>query len=437
MAVKPTFLNRLATAWHAMTWQPQAGQVTQTSQAGWSSWNGYGYGSPLSLSKIHVDDNTALNLSAVWACVKILGDSVGVLPFSVLQKQDGKRILRNDHPVFPLLHDRPNAYQTPIDFKSYLMKCVLLTGNAFVLISRERGAVVALRPIPPHQVQVDTSGGELKYTITLKSGGQETYSPEEMLHIKGLGDGVMGNSVIAHARESISVGLASDQYGSSFFGNNARVSGLVTSKTPMAQDTREALKKDWQEQHSGSANVGKTAFLGFDLEYRPISIAPDEAQFLQTRQYTVSDVCRWFTVPPHMAGDMTHATFSNIEHQGIEFVTYSILPWVTRIEQEINYKLFTEGERALGYFSRMNMTALLRGDSKSRGEYYRIMRDLGAYSPNTILELEDMDPLPEYGDLLLVPMNMMTLENAAKNGGTQKQKPNPKPLREKGNATNV
>lgn len=431
MVLKPSFFTRMNQAWHVLSGQPRAGQVTQHSQAGWSSWNGYGYGSSLALSKVPVDENTALNLSAVWACTKILSDSLGVLPCTVRQKQERKRVLRTDHPVYPLLHDRPNAYQTPIDFKSYLMKCVLLTGNAFVLISRERGQVVSLRPIPPHQVLVETRDDGIEYRVTKKSGDQDVFKSADILHIKGLGDGVEGHSVIAHARESIGIGLASDHYGASFFGNSARTSGVLSPKVPLSQEQKEQFKKDLQDQHAGVANVGKTMFLNFELDYKPLSITPDEAQFLQTRQHTVSDICRWFTVPPHMAGDLTRATFSNIEHQGIEFVTFSVLPWVTRLEQEINFKLFTEAERSDGFFSRVNMTALLRGDSKARAEFYQKMHQMGVFSIDDIRELEDLDPLDEYGEIRVLPMNMVTLENAAKNGGTQKQKPEPKAPRDK------
>lgn len=434
MAIKTPKLSigkRLNAAWQILS-GGMAGQVTQTSDAGWTPSLG---GIFQSLSGVTVTENTALNLSAVWACVQVISDTVGLLPWHVYQsRRTGGRDARPEHPVEQVLYKRPNGFQSPIDFRVMMLKQVLLTGNAYALIERDPVAnVMTLTPIPTSTMQVNAKDGILEYIVQTQSE-KLTFTPEQILHVRGLGDGLIGDSVIGHAAQSIGLGLAADQFGASFFANSARHSGVISPKTPFPPEKKAEFIKDFREQFQGSGQVGKTLFLNFELDYKAITITPDEAQFLETRQFTITDICRWFRVPPHKVADLSRATFSNIEHQSIEFVTDTILPWVTRFEQEINYKLFSAKEAKDGYFTKMNLNALLRGDQAARAQFYNTMRDLGAMSIDEIRALEDMNPLPEYGDTRLVPMNMMTLESAANN-----QQPSKNPVSEpkQGDKNNV
>ena len=262
------------------------------------------------------------------------------------------------------------------------------------------------------------STGTLTYTYSLASGQTARLRPEDVLHIPGLGfDGVMGYSPIALEKNAIGLGIAAEEYGSKFFSNGATPSGVLTH--PNTVKDPKKLRESWNAAYGGSANSGKVAILEENMKFERISMPNNEAQFLETRKFQVSEICRIYRVPPHLIGDLEHATFSNIEHQSISFGVHTIRPWLVRIEQALNRQLFPEKEKG-SFYAQFNMDGLMRGDYKSRMEGYAIARQNGWMSANDIRELENMNPIPDEdgGNEYLVNGNMIRIAQAAQNAGS-------------------
>lgn len=361
-------------------------------------------------SGVRVDELRAMQTSAVYACVKILAETVASLPLHLYKKgKDGKNEQAEQHPLFCCLYESPNEEMTSFEFRETMMTSVLLWGNAYARIIRKKGHVSELWYLKPQNMTVerDSVTHRIKYTYSDDITNQTViYSPEQVFHLKGLSlDGVKGISPIAQAREAVGLALATEEYGAKFFGNGARPGGVL--EHPGILKDPEKLRESWNKVYQGTRNSHKVAVLEEGLKYHSIGIAPEDAQFLETRKYQVNEICRIFRVPPHLVGDLERATFSNIEHQSIEFVQHTIRPWLVRWEQEISRSLLDESERLL-YFARFNVDGLLRGDYKSRMEGYAIGRQNGWLSINDIRKLEDMSLVPadKGGDDYLVNGNM-------------------------------
>lgn len=360
---------------------------------------------------VSVDELKSLQTSAVYACVKILAESVASLPLHLYKKgKNGKNEFATEHPLYTCLYEIPNEEMTSFEFRETMMTSLLLWGNAYARIIRKQGHVTELWYLKPQYMTVerDAISGKIKYTysddITNKT---YVYKPSQILHIKGLSlDGLKGLSPIAQAREAVGLSLAAEEYGSKFFGNGARPGGVL--EHPGILKDPEKLRQSWNQVYQGTKNSHKIAVLEEGMKYHTIGIAPEDAQFLETRKYQVNEICRIFRVPPHLVGDLDRATFSNIEHQSIEFVQHTVRPWLVRWEQEISRSLLTEEERTL-YFAKFNVDGLLRGDYKSRMEGYAVGRQNGWLSINDIRKLEDMPLVPEEqgGDDYLVNGNMI------------------------------
>ncbi len=244
------------------------------------------------------------------------------------------------------------------------------------------------------------------YRINLPQGGQAVLRKEQVLHVAGPGwDGLVGKSVIALARESIGLGMAAEQFGASFFGNGAHMAGVLEHPGNLTEEAAERLRKQWRELYSGLSNAHRIAVLEEGMKYQRIGIPPEDAQFLQTREFQVEEVARWFNLPPHMLKDLRRSTFSNIEHQALEFVKYSLLPWLRRFEQAIKARLLA-GEDEQDLYAEFSIEGLLRGDIESRYRAYATARQWGWFSANDVRRMENMDPI-EGGDVYLVPMNMV------------------------------
>lgn len=374
-------------------------------------------------SGVMVDEVRAMQTSAVYACVKILAETVASLPLHLYRRsKKGKKELAEEHPLFSCLYEIPNDEMTSFEFRETMMTSLLLYGNAYARIIRKQGHVTELWYLKPQYMSVDrdVTTGKIKYTysddITNKT---YVYKPSQIFHIKGLSlDGVKGLSPIAQAREAVGLSLATEEYGAKFFGNGARPGGVL--EHPGIVKDPEKLRDSWNQVYQGSKNSHKVAVLEEGMKYHTIGIAPEDAQFLETRKYQVNEICRIFRVPPHLVGDLERATFSNIEHQSIEFVQHTIRPWIVRWEQEISRALLSDEERTI-YFARFNVDGLLRGDYKSRMEGYSIGRQNGWLSINDIRSLEDMPLVPPEsgGDDYLVNGNMKLASSASKqnNGG--------------------
>ena len=363
-----------------------------------------------SASGVRVDELRAMQTSAVYACVKILAETVASLPLHLYKKsKDGKNETAEQHPLFSCLYEMPNDETTSFEFRETMMTSLLLWGNAYARKIRKNGHVTELWYLKPNLMTVerDTQTGKIKYTYSDDITNQTyEYKPDQIFHIKGLSlDGVKGLSPIAQAREAVGLSLATEEYGAKFFGNGARPGGVL--EHPGILKDPEKLRESWNKVYQGTRNSHKVAVLEEGMKYHTIGIAPEDAQFLETRKYQVNEICRIFRVPPHLVGDLERATFSNIEHQSIEFVQHTIRPWLVRWEQAISRSLLDEKERLL-YFAKFNVDGLMRGDYKSRMEGYAIGRQNGWLSINDIRRLEDMSLVPKEqgGDDYLVNGNM-------------------------------
>ena len=368
-----------------------------------------------------VTERSAMQMTAVYSCVRILSEAVAGLPLHLYKYTDsGGKAMALDHPLYRLLHDEPNPEMSSFVFRETLMTHLLLWGNAYAQIIRNgKGEVVALYPLMPNRMEVNRDkNGKLYYLYSTQSedaptmkGSTVYLDPAEVLHIPGLGfDGLVGYSPIAMAKNAIGLAIATEEYGAKFFANGATPGGIL--EYPGTVKNPEAVRESWTKGFSGN-NSHKVAVLEEGMKYTPISISPNEAQFLETRKFQIDEIARIFRVPPHMVGDLEKSSFSNIEQQSLEFVKYTLEPWIVRWEQSINRALLSDSEKA-AYFVKFNVDGLLRGDYQSRMNGYATARQNGWMSANDIRELENLDLIPPElgGDLYLINGNMTKLEDA-------------------------
>lgn len=379
----------------------------------------------------NVNERSAMQMTAVYSCVRILAEAVAGLPLHLCRyKEDGGKERAIDNNLYHLLHDEPNKEMSSFIFRETLMTHLLLWGNAYAQIIRNgKGEVVALYPLMPNKMQVDRDeNGELYYIYTRSSDEAKTMdgvtvylTPRDVLHIPGLGfDGLVGYSPIAMAKNAIGLAIATEEYGAKFFANGAAPSGVLEHPGTIKDPSR--LRENWNSTFGGSANSGKVAVLEEGMKYTPISISPEQAQFLETRKFQIDEIARIFRVPPHMVGDLEKSSFSNIEQQSLEFVKYTLDPWVIRWEQSLSRALLNEDEKRK-YFFKFNLEGLLRGDYESRMSGYAVARQNGWMSANDIRELENMDKIPaeEGGDLYLINGNMLPLNKAGAYANIEKE----------------
>lgn len=372
-----------------------------------SSWLFGALGGGKVASGVTVNESTALQYSAVYAAIRLLSESVAGLPLHTFERLDEGKRRANAHPVAGLLSHSINSNISSYAFRQTLMGHVLTYGNGYAEIVRDgSGNPVELLQITPDRVRVDQdSNGTVTYIV------DETVhlSQVDMFHIAGLGfDGLIGYSPITLAKQSIGLGLGSERFGGSFFGNSARPAGVLTHPNRLSKEAKENLRDSWRSTYAGPDNSGRTAILEEGVTFSPIGLSNEDAQYLETRQFQVVEIARWFGVPPHMIASLDNATFSNIEHQGIEFVTYSLRPWLVRWEQEIRRKLFADDT----FFSEFQVDGLLRGDAKTRYDGYKVARETGWLSVNEIRSLENLSPV-DGGDQYIQPLNMGTVGDDA------------------------
>ena len=375
-----------------------------------------------------VTERSAMQMTAVYSCVRILAEAVAGLPLHVYKTgSDGGKDKATDHPLYRVLHDAPNPEMTSFVFRETLMTHLLLWGNAYAQIIRNgRGEVIGLYPLMPSRMSVGRlTSGALYYDYQTMPGevpgdtGLVRLSAAEVLHIPGLGfDGLVGYSPIARAKNAMGMAQACEDYGASFFANGAAPGGVLEHPGTIKDPTR--VRESWQATFGGAKNGNKIAVLEEGMKYTPISMSPEQAQFLETRKFQMGEIARIFRVPPHMIGDLDKSSFSNIEQQSLEFVKYTLDPWVIRFEQAITAKLLTEVERRSVYV-KFNLEGLLRGDYASRMNGYAVARQNGWMSANDIRELENLDRIDEAegGDLYLVNGNMLPLNLAGAYATTQ------------------
>lgn len=364
-----------------------------------------------------VTEHTALTYSAVWNAVTLIAGTIGSLPLHLMQRKNATKRLADRKTVYKLMHDQWNQYVTAMAGREALMAHVLLWGNAYAeKVFNVYGDVSSLWPIAPDRVRPMMQDDELVYEIKMPDGQPLIFPRWKILHVPGLGfDGFLGYSVVAMARKSFGLGMAMETFGSKYFGAGTHPSAVVTHPGQLknSKEVRAALS----EVYSGLGNAHQLMLLEEGMKIEKVGIPPEDSQFLESRQFQIPEIARWFNLPPHKLKDLTKSSFNNIESEQISFVTDSILPWLIRLEQNYNMQLLSESDKNLtGYGSlywKHIVEGLLRGDSKSRSEYYQNMFLIGAMSINEIREKEDMDPVAG-GDEHFVPMNMTTLQNAGK-----------------------
>jgi HK97 family phage portal protein len=375
-----------------------------------------------STSGKNVTERSAMQMTAVYSCVRILAEAVAGLPLHLYRYTDkGGKEKAIDNPLYFLLHDEPNPEMTSFVFRETLMTHLLLWGNAYAQIIRNgKNEVIALYPLMPNRMTVDRDEhGQLYYQYNTSKDDAPTMKgrivnlkPTDVLHVPGLGfDGLVGYSPIAMAKNAIGMAIACEEYGAKFFANGATPGGILEHPGTVKDPSR--VRENWNSAFGGSSNANKVAVLEEGMKYTPISISPEQAQFLETRKFQINEIARIFRVPPHMVGDLEKSSFSNIEQQSLEFVKYTLEPWLVRWEQAMVRSLISPTDKNR-YFIKFNVDGLLRGDYQSRMNGYATARQNGWMSANDIRELENLDLIPPEagGDLYLINGNMTKLEDA-------------------------
>ena len=372
-----------------------------------------------------VDEKSALQISTVYACVRLLAETVASLPlhlYKFTERGDGKE-RATEHPLYKILYRQANPEMTSFSFREAMMMHLLLWGNAYAQIVRDgKNGILGLYPLLPENVEIDRAeNGELFYTYhayTDEVPGENNkdiiFQRDEILHIPGLGfNGLVGFSPIAMMKNALGTTLAVEKYGSAFFKNGAQPAGVL--EHPGVLKDPQKIRDNWMNAYGGASNAHKVAVLEEGMAYKPISLPPEDSQFLSTREFGVEEICRIFRVPPHMVQDLKRATFNNIEHQSIDFVMHTIMPWLVRIEQAIIKDVLIEEEQD-NYFPKFNVDGLMRGDYKSRMDGYAVGFANGFLSPNDIRRLENMDLIPaeDGGDDYYLNGSYVKLKDAGK-----------------------
>jgi len=368
---------------------------------------------------VEVNEETALQCSAVLACTRVLSESVAQLPLKLYRRKGELRNEATDHYLYSLLHDAPNERMTAFAFWEYAQATLPLWGNFYALIDRDGGGKVsALWPLDPSKVEPrKTKKGNIMYQVSSSKGQTETYLWDEIFHIPGLGfDGLKGQSLVRLASEAIGQGMAASEYAGKFFENDATPRGVLEMDGFLRDETAiTRLRKSWDELYRGQNNSHRVAILENGLKFKPLTVNPEDAQLLDTRKFNRSEIAGIFRVPPHLIGDLEHATFTNIEHQSIEFVKYTLAPWLKRIEQTIALQLLTPTERKK-HFAEFVVDGLMRGDIKSRYEAYQTAITGGWMSINEVRKRENMNPI-EGGDEHYLQMQMVPISKVGEENG--------------------
>jgi len=371
-----------------------------------------------SISGEIVTERTALYYSPVFNAVSLIAGTVGSLPLHLMQEKDKRKRIAANHKAYRVMHYEWNPYLTAMAGRECLMSHVLLWGNGFAEITRNvMGDIVELWPITPDRVRLKKEGSQIVYVVRVD--GRDVVIPREyMLHVPGLGfDGFIGYSVVAMARKSLGLSMALETFGAMYFGNGTHPGTIVSHPGKLSGPAHDSLQTSLTKAYSGLGKSHKLLLLEEGMKVEKFGVPPDDSQFLESRQFQIPEVARWFNLPPHKLKDLSRSSFSNIESEQISFVTDSILPWLVRLEANYDMQLLSKSDKELSgrgrlYFKHI-VEGLLRGDSAQRSAFYTAMFNIGAMSPNEIREKEDMDPYPG-GDIRLVPMNMSTPQNALK-----------------------
>ena len=356
-----------------------------------------------------VNMDTAITVSAMWACWRIISETVASLSLEVLENNNGEIRQATEHPLYNLLSHEPSPLYTSFTWRETMQLHALAHGTAYARIIRNYlGQITELRFIPSTDIEVIVPKGENEPVYRIK-GENKTYTLTDIIAIPVMAlNGIAGTDMLTVAREILSEAIAASEFGANYLGNGAMLSGIITYEGELTPEQRQNLKSSWKRNYEGAKNSGSTALLEYGMKYTPISGTAEDANLLEMRQFYVTEVARIYNVPPHMIGDLERSTNNNIEQQSIDFVRYTIRPYIKRWEQELNRKLFMPSERNR-YYVRFNLDSLLRGDTEARAEYYNKLFHVGALSPNDIRKLENMNPILD-GDQYFRPMNFQPID---------------------------
>lgn len=380
-----------------------------SANVSWDPLDDFWYSDPGTYSATgqRVTADSSLRVATVMACVRIIAEAEACLPMFVFrQLANGGKKKAADHPLFLKFHTRrgmPNRWQTAQEYREMKTAHMVLRGNAYSEIRNFGSEIDELIPFHPDIVTVEQlENRRLRYQVH-DGYDKRTISQDQMFHLRGLSlDGVMGINPIAYARNAIGLAVAAETHGANLFNNGAKPGGVLEHPGKLDEPAARRLRADWESMHAGAANAGRTAVLEGGMKYHEVGMTSEDAQFLESRQFQVIEICRIFRVPPHMVYDLMRATFSNIEHQGLEFVQYSLMPWLVRWEAGITKSLIADDDT---YFAEHVVDGLQRGDTQSRYGSYATARQWGWLSINEIRSLENMNPI-EDGDTHLQPLNM-------------------------------
>jgi HK97 family phage portal protein len=388
------------------------GQVRTNAPTGSGLWESMTQTS----SGVSISKHNAMTISGVYSAVRVLSDAISILPIDVIQERNGSKEKLSEHPVYKLLNSEPNALMTSFVYRQIIMQNLLLWGNAYSIIEWQKGGSyrpIALMPFHPSKVEVVILDGVLVYKFKIENGDDIVLDQSNVLHFRGLGDEVMGKSVIDYAKDNLALGKAAEDFGSTFFANGANQSGILTTDQVLSDTAIKNLRNSLEKNHGGVSNAQKTMILEQGLKYQTTSVPPDSAQFLETRKFSINDIARWFKVPPHKIGDLERATFSNIEEMNLDFAKESVLPYSVGIEQECTRKLLRESEKKTTK-CKMDLDEILRGDIATRATAYKEYIQNGVISPNEVRNKEDMNPY-KGGDSKFMALNLAPIKENGTN----------------------
>jgi len=372
-------------------------------------------------SGVYVSEAEATRITAVWACVRVLAETLASIPIMVYERKgDNSREVARNHPAYRLLHDRPGEETTAFEFFETCQGHLSLRGNAYSQKIYKAGRVVELIPFHPDKVRMDRDAkGRLVYELETGNGvSNKTFFTDRILHVKAFSsNGIKGKSVVAHFRETFGSQIVMERYGSILFKNGTHLGGILSHPGTLSDPARKHLEKSLKNKYSGPENVGKTLLLEEAMTFEKVGMTSEDAQFIESRRFGISEIARIFRVPMHMINELDRATFNNIEQMGLEFLAYTMMPWLRRWEQALNYNIIPVEEQDR-YYIEFNPAALLRGDLKARYDAYAVGRQWGWLSANDVLRLENMNSIGEEGDIYMVPTNMWPADKVILQGGT-------------------
>lgn len=364
-----------------------------------------------SAAGVLVTPDRALQVSAVWACIRFLTQTTGKLSWNLRRESDAGTTIQQSHPVHYLLRYRPSSEWSSFQFRETMLYWALRWGNGYAEIERDNaGRPLALWPLSPARTTTmrDLDTDELFYRYSGSWGGTVDLPADDVFHLRGLGEGPVGLNVLAYAADSIGWARAVQLFGASFFRQSANPSGVVQVKRPLSPEGMAELRADFMKLYGGPSGANKVVFLDAEMTYQPISVEPEKAQYVETNQFLITEICRWFGVPPHKVYDLSRATFTNIEHQGLEVEEDSIEPWTIRFQDEADYKLLGQNRRSL--YSKIEVRELAMADMRTRMEFAQGMRNVGALNVNEIRRAEGLNDIGPDGEKYTMQSGMTTLE---------------------------